>query len=443
MSEKSSSSATGSSRKRRRPSVANGVVAGGSPVDSLDLNDPGDETQRNFRYQHAYGAILLIQARLGRTSYSAVWCEQHEDLLGERSDGRYDGWQIKTRTPENGPWRLLDDSMVKSIGRFCELVTLYQDQIADLYFASNAQVDSVTPESNDNRRRSRCPQLFLDHINSCTDVHGISEPFKDAFEALQAETGTDADHLFVVLKRMHIVHGPSRNDYDAVVAFDHVASLPECSGFTPTNIAAVRDVLIMRVGEACSLKVTTGARHVHPVAGDAINDPALRAKRISVEDIVTDVLLPSSSDTFQILRPAALALGQPKTTPAGVVLSKKLHRGGLDEGQIEEFEALARSAEYHLMQEATRRPAEFMLMQASLENTVLFECRQAYLRAKQTPAPYGELLMIDIQDRLTRTAAETPRKVGGQAAECLIGVAGLLTDECRVWFSERFPLEES
>jgi hypothetical protein len=36
-----------------------------SPEQILDHKDPGDETQRNFRYQNGYGAILLIASARG------------------------------------------------------------------------------------------------------------------------------------------------------------------------------------------------------------------------------------------------------------------------------------------------------------------------------------------------------------------------------------------
>ena len=74
-----------------------------NPATTADTDDPGDATQRNYRYQHAYGAILLASARRGEVPYLAIWCEHHEDLLAERTDGTYDGYQIKTSQPEHDP----------------------------------------------------------------------------------------------------------------------------------------------------------------------------------------------------------------------------------------------------------------------------------------------------------------------------------------------------
>ena len=91
------------------------------------MDDPGDATTRNFRYQHAYGVILLAAAHTGHKPYVAIWCEHHEDFLAECVDGRYDGYQIKTCRPENGAWRMSSEALVHSIGRFVDLVKQFED----------------------------------------------------------------------------------------------------------------------------------------------------------------------------------------------------------------------------------------------------------------------------------------------------------------------------
>lgn len=108
------------------------------PATIAAQGDPGDETARNYRYQYAYGVMLLIAAKRGAAPYVALWCEHHEDFLAERNDGRFDGYQIKTSKPELGAWKLTDVELIRSIGRFVDLVTLFQDRIGDLFFVSNS-----------------------------------------------------------------------------------------------------------------------------------------------------------------------------------------------------------------------------------------------------------------------------------------------------------------
>jgi len=69
---------------------------------------------------------------------------------------------------------------------------------------------------------------------------------------------------------------------------------------------------------------------------------------------------------------------------------------------------------------------------------VLGECDEAHLRARQQASPYGPSMLIEVQDRLRKLARDRSDRVGQHNYECLIGVAGLLTSECRVWWSQRF-----
>src|SRR5438105_15210810 len=85
-----------------------------SPVDAFDTTDPGDATQQNFRYQHAYGVMLLVSGKLGLRPYVTIWCEHHEDYLDERNDKKFDAYQIKTSKPENGARIPRDLALIKT-----------------------------------------------------------------------------------------------------------------------------------------------------------------------------------------------------------------------------------------------------------------------------------------------------------------------------------------
>ena len=92
-------------KKIRAPVAAetdsDGNVA--KPIEVRPEGDPGDDVQRRFRYQHAYGVILLLRSVLEPDSYKCIWCEFHDDYLAQ-SNGHFDCYQIKTATPEHGHW---------------------------------------------------------------------------------------------------------------------------------------------------------------------------------------------------------------------------------------------------------------------------------------------------------------------------------------------------
>lgn len=182
----------------------------GPLIETKRSRDPGDATQRNFRYQHSYCVALLVAARLGRLEYTVIWCEHHEDVLCRRTDHRFDAHQIKTSRPELGPWNLGDADLVRVIGRFVDLVAEFGDSIANVYFVSNTECDSVTPESGDQRRRARCPQLFLEHMRACGRPTEIQPPFLEAFNDLCGACGCSTDLLLSVLKRSAADNRPCR-----------------------------------------------------------------------------------------------------------------------------------------------------------------------------------------------------------------------------------------
>ena len=180
------------------------------PGQRRNTTDPGDTTSRNYRYQHAYGIIIMVAANLGVRPYVAIWCEHHEDFLAQRTDDVFDGYQIKTSRPESGAWKLTDGELTKSVGRFLDLVHAFGDRIGDLLFVSNKEFDRVTTESTNERRRGRCPGLFLEHVRACSARSEIAAPFDSAFDELQATCGCSPEKLIAVLHRMDLVLGPSR-----------------------------------------------------------------------------------------------------------------------------------------------------------------------------------------------------------------------------------------
>jgi hypothetical protein len=211
------------------------------PAVVRDDDDPGDSTQRNFRYQHAYGVILLAAAKRGEQPYIAIWGEHHEDLLAERNDERYDAYQIKTSRPELGTWKLNDGDLVKAIGRFVDLVAQFGNRIANLYFVSNTEYDMVTPQNKDDVKRRRCPRLFLEHVKQCNHSSEIAQPYLATFLELQADCGCNSDELYVTLCRVNLILGPSRGDYDAVLSNQHLGVIEECRNLGTEKLNEFRD----------------------------------------------------------------------------------------------------------------------------------------------------------------------------------------------------------
>lgn len=155
-----------------------------TPDEVLDRSDPGDAVQRNFRYQHAYGVILLIGAATGRLPYVAIWCEHHEDILAERADGKWDGYQIKTRQREAGDWLLGDEELCNGIKHLATMDGRFPGRIESLHIVSNARF----LDTQSTKQMHRSPVQFLHAVSAAPAPGNLKAPFDLALSKLPPDS---------------------------------------------------------------------------------------------------------------------------------------------------------------------------------------------------------------------------------------------------------------
>jgi len=407
-------------------------------IETTRSDDPGDQTERNYRYQHQYGVVLLAAVRRGSRGYISLYCEHHEDFLAQRPDGLFDGYQVKTSRPENGAWTLTSVPLVGSIGRFVDLLSAYPDQIGEFFFVSNSEVDSVTAKSTDDARRGKCPRLMLGHLQDCALPDHIEEPFRTSFNKLAAELGAEPARLLDVLKRLSIIKAPSRDEFDASLAHEHLGTLDECASMTTSQLADLRDNLVSMFHRAASIHVTDPDRHVRDFIthGSTSDDVFLQSKQIVCADVVIAAPTVTTKRVFY-QGSSTISIGQPR--PQGV-LEQKLAQGGISD-TIDYMKAREQAAEYHFLEEQARNPRTAGQQLRQVEEAVHGECLEAYMGTKTQGQPFGQNMFNDVAARLRRLEVDRREVLGGQPYEVLMGTAALLTGECRVWWSERFPVK--
>jgi hypothetical protein len=249
-----------------------------TPVSALNSADPGDDVARRFRYQHSYGVILWVAAYRKKLGYVALWCEQHEDFLGQLGEREFDAFQIKTREAELGYWEFSDEPLCKSIARFVKLDELFPGQIRRFFFVSNAQCsDSAKAE-----RQHLCPVLVL---KACTGPAPLPEFCEKALKFLAERTGCTRDALLGVLKRTEIQPAPSLTDMDDAVRQSHLSALAGLADCSTTQLTILFDLLLGRIRDASSLASDDPARHYPVLNGGLAQAPQLLNKRVAVADL--------------------------------------------------------------------------------------------------------------------------------------------------------------
>jgi hypothetical protein len=399
-----------------------------SPVQHLPVHDCGAETLRNYRYQSAYAVVLLVAAAAGRNDYKAVWCEQEDDILAEIGENLFDSFQVKTQKPELGPWTCTADAFVSAVKVFLGLDKRFPSQMRCFYFVSNTEC----LESNAKEKEHLCPKRLASAATVCSAWTDLPEPAAKGFRALAKKTGSPEKALFKVLRRLGFVRSPDRESFVAELAQNHLREL-EWWRLPQTRLEIVVRSLIELVDSASSLTSQDSARH-YPHTD---KDPQLKAKRITVEEFILK--------SREIASPSFRYLPALTTSPLSQVnkdlkrFKLKLCRGGLDH-YADSLRNQLLSAEAIFIDLATRGP-EGQTQLTQIENVTKAECDAAHLRASQGTKPFGQRMLIEVQDRLSQISKEEPHKIGKQPFEALMGMVGILTESCYIWWSEKFDLE--
>jgi hypothetical protein len=407
-----------------------------NPLEIEPENTSGEHTEHNYRYQHAYGVILLIGATCNRHPYVAIYPEHHEDILCERIDKKFDGFQIKTRKPGEGDWDLNDEAVKKSIKRFTQLNKDFEEHICSLYFVSNADYSSPGMTIQDQTKLRRSPLRFMNAVRSCTCVEDIVKPFDETIQELRNHCSCTLDELFATLQKVWFINGPERYGIASQITDKHLPAIPECSSFPVPIVNAIREELIRKVWFAAS-EVEDPSKHWYPIGKVSPENPHITAKRIPVS-VVLQTIREKTNPPFRYNGASTLSLGN----GAGNLwrLQKKMKKGQLH-SQIETMEQRSLSAEQQLIEFALTRSSEVDSYLKQLEWVVRGECDEAYLQASLTGTVYGPQMLVDVYSRLQKKAEQDCELVYRQPKELLIGIAGLLTGECKVWWSEPFDLD--
>lgn len=396
----------------------------GEPDEARDTADHGDDVQRRFRYQHGYGVMLLVAATSGRLPYASLWCEHHEDYLASRAGGLFDAYQVKTRETRLGPWSLSDRAFARALCRFVTLDARFPGRIAAFKFVSNNDYLTATGAT-----RVNSPVYLLRAVRDSTVTDTLCATMMDS---LATQCTCSAAQLRSVLLRTELILGPSMDTIDTVIAHEHLPLLDSCARMTPDQLNNVRDELLEAVHRASALTTSDPARHWYCITRSDQRDPYLVSKQLTIEqarDIISRALtVPfryTPSGTPDILkRPEDLSL-----------LEKKLLIGGIGT-HADIMKRRARSAERHLLEITAADPDQAELLLAQVTGIVQGACSDAYAIACLDAEPFGPQMLRDVVQRLRLVADSTPALVSHQGPDCLMGVAALLTDECKVWWSQ-------
>lgn len=401
-------------------------------------SDRGDETQALFRYQWTAGVVLLVAAVGCLNKYRAVWCEHHDDLLGELDNGAYHAIQVKTDATSGATWRCSSQPFVDSVRKFVGHEATYGPKIEQyiLYANIGPYVPAATARKVSTVASS--PMRLCDECRNASSHDKLVKPYCDAFSALCTGTGADPDVLFRVLRKLEFQKGVPLEGYKEHLS-TVIGSLSHCRQLTLGALAKLRDELLFMVGEASSLAVSPLDFYASVLEADGRPTALVRGKRISVEEIET-MLNQHPTDSLRYAGAGGfLQVGSVKGQKD--VLRRKMTAGYV--GTY--FPAMwlqAMAAEERLLGEALLDPKEALRKREQLLALMLVECQTAEAAAAAEPdeRKRGAKMLQRIIERAEDRAKHDKSSAEHERAETLLGVAGLLSGSCH--FAWGVPLEE-
>jgi hypothetical protein len=252
---------------------------------------------------------------------------------------------------------------------------------------------------------------------------------------------TEEQVVAALLKCKHT----SRNDTVESGRKDVVEAIAECPGLgsTPINKArALADALVGLARDASTKSSGSSVLALYTAGSDfaaVLANEKLKAKRITktqVEEIIADGTK-VSVETLCVDETVRFA-DLPKTLS---VLYQKLERGQLETDRVLQMEDLVHSVEALYMRWATRYGADEANKRLNdLKTMVQFDCTEAKVAAAKSGEPYASEMYAELYKIVKARCAIADDHVYMCRPEHLMGTAGVLTEECKVWWSEKFPL---
>lgn len=455
-------------------------VATPAPDQALNPADPGDATRRRNRYQDVRAACYILALFDDEEGIVEIICEQQEDVLVKRASGQFRGVQIKTREDGAVPFKAIDEEVVKSLQRFIEEERAFPGQFEQFVLGCNCgfwqeeKNGSNLPhllDSSKGKTRADAPKHVLSYLKRLCPAPKAVKPTKAKGQkrgpaATPSTNGTPGgsapppvpsgplapaqethdqmlDRALAVLQKVVAFSKPPLAEMTAPV-ISLLAGL-ECVGrhHTYDELEAIAEALLAEIARASAMTHASFKRHYFELCRDAEKakaDSLLLAKRFDrarVEQLIRGAIRAKTpvadGSTFSADKlPAGIRTQQSKMTAGGIVID-----------DIEESVQQRQAAEYVLSAWINK----FGVRNANaryqdLRSAVLTEANEAKKQAAQAQpgGRYGTAMLALVKDRVRQLHRESGEALHGVRYDQLLGIAGIMTEECPLWWSERFDL---
>lgn len=412
---------------------------GYSPGTVLDEFDPGDDTLARYKYQCSTAAINCVRLLTDGSNVIRVVCENFEDLLIETPDGKYIGLQVKTKRLDLEPFRATDAVILKSFARFCKLDQQFPSQFKAFDFSTNHRF------WGNSENEKNLPWL-LNKLKERRTVKRLpkTNPIRKFVQKLCIETEFTEDQIVATLCKTVL-----NSRLEPVDAIDYrvreaVGTYSGTSELTLSQNAKLAEELVNMTFQASSKRPSGEITDLYAAGTDfsEVVQMHLLAGKCITKDMVENILN-ASKITSEPLELSSLVPIESLPTHLAVMV-QKLDKGGLQAARIDEMSDLVKSFQILLIKWVNKYGAEKAEERyQTLLLTVKFECTEAQVASEKPDIQYAPKMYELLLARLRARVADAHDELYGCRPEHLIGAAGMLTEQCKAWWSPKFKIEKA
>jgi hypothetical protein len=411
-----------------------------NPSEILSNFDHGDDMQLRVRYQSTYGAMIALGMLLDTVEIEEVYCEQHEDLLLRRTDGTFCGCQLKTRHPKLGAFKTDDPQISDALARFVALDIQFTGKFARYIIATN-----VAFWQREKNSKNLPHMIELARLIQSGAVPTQSKEIRKIVRLLSEKHKCKRPQVWSVLARVELQSElPQFQDVEKQLAVKIAEVLDQPHRRLDELTRAARS-LVQLVTNASSLNHTTPlARYFvflqNPAAAEEL--AVIQGKKITKRQLLQAIHQAFESETLLASCQRISLSDLPK---GATVLEKKLTVGGLSASDVTLLKDFKFSAD-KLLQEWMWKygPEEAARRYDHMQLVVQEDCSEAHNRTISKTTVYGPAMLTRLRENVRTSARDVALKFAkmGVAHHHLLGVSGILTEECKVWWSERFNMAQ-
>lgn len=403
----------------------------GSPAVTPPFEDVGADTQLRFRYQATYTAIISLGVLDENGPLLEIYCEHHDDILLLLKSGSFRATQIKTRGVGGVPFKSGDDEIMSALRKFAVLEKSFPSHFEQYQLATNIGF------WHEKKNGSNLPHV-LESLKQ-QPANGSDNAY---VKKLAAKTPPiDSTVVLAALLKVELITTPGLDGIELQLR-EEIARISAFGDRRYDELKVATETLTKRILDAGSLAgLNCYPKYLALCSGtpQAVLDQQLIDSKRIVKYVVEDALKNGFKSQSLLRSHQAVPLEQ---LPSGMrTMEIKMAAGGLSVSEIDHLKDLKFSAET-LLQKKLYRLGQPQAQECYEHLRVLVrdECLAASQNFKHSAGLYGSAMLSDLRSRLAQILQTGSQETFEFNQQALLGMAGILTEDCKVWWSDEFPI---